>query len=186
MEPPVGPEPVSMHEDTTSAIQSIQTAASRHAEEFGEVIQIKREQLDIERAAGRERIMKKLRQEHARLDEEREVRIKGLETVLAQVKASFESESALRDSKDLERHEAFRVQLNDITNLVQEQWDECSGKKELMDERWNEERNRRAEKDAQIDNLYDIVTKIIEDREAERIRKQGERIAVESRPGNLT
>jgi hypothetical protein len=46
--------------------------------------------------------------------------------------------------------------------------------------------NRRVEKDAQIGNLYDMVTRIIEDREAERIRREEERIAAESRPGMLT
>ncbi|KAF9647115.1 hypothetical protein BDM02DRAFT_3251176 [Thelephora ganbajun] len=52
-----------------------------------------------------------------------------------------------------------------------------------MDERWNEKMNRRVEKDAQIGNLYDMVTRIIEDRETERIRREDERIAAESRPG---
>ena len=52
-----------------------------------------------------------------------------------------------------------------------------------MDERWNEKMNRRVEKDAQIGNLYDMVTRIIEDRETERIRREEERIAAESRPG---
>ena len=86
----------------------------------------------------------------------------------------------------LERDEGVHAQLIDITNLVQEQRDECIKKKELMDERWNEKMNRRVEKDAQIGNLYDMVTRIIEDREAERIRREEERIAAESRPGMST
>jgi hypothetical protein len=68
-----------------------------------------------------------------------------LETELAQVKADLEAERALRVSEeadrrererleDLERHEAVHAQLSDITNLVQEQRDECVKKKELMDE----------------------------------------------------
>ena len=52
-------------------------------------------------------------------------------------------------------------------------------------ERWNEKMNRRVEKDAQIGNLYDMVTRIIEDREAERIHREEERIAAKSRPGML-
>lgn len=44
-----------------------------------------------------------------------------------------------------------------------------------MDERWNEKKNRRVVKDAQSDNLYEMVKKIIE-----------ERIAAESRPSMLT
>ena len=141
-----------------------------------------------------ERITEELRRERTRVDDEREARITELEAELAQAKADLENERALRvseeadrrereRSEDLERHEGVHAQLGDITNLVQQQRDECITKKELMDERWNEKMNRRVEKDAQIGNLYDMVTRIIEDREAERIRREEERIAAESRPG---
>ena len=55
-----------------------------------------------------------------------------------------------------------------------------------MDERWNEKMNRRVEKDVQIGNLYHMATRIIEDGETERTRREEERIAAESRPGTLT
>ena len=173
MEPAIGPEPVSIHEDAAPTIQPVQTAASPHM------------------------MMEAIRQERARLDEERKARVTELETELVQVKADLEAERALRvseeadlrereRSEDLERHEAVHTQLSDITNLVQEQQDEFVRMGELMDERWNEKMNRRVEKDAQIGNLYDMVTRIIEDREAERVRREEERIAAESRPGALT
>ena len=193
-------EHVSIPEDAASIVQSMRTAAARHAEEIREIVELEREQMANERAelaAERERMMEELHQERARLDEGREARVAELETELAQVKADLEAERALRvseeadrrereRSEDLERHEAVHTQLSDITNLVQEQRDECARKKELMDERWSEKMNRRVEKDAQIGNLYDMVTRIIEDREAERIRREEERIAAESRPGTLT
>ena len=200
VEPASRPEPVSIPEDAASIVQSMQTAAARHAEEIREIVELEREQMANERAelaAERERMIEECRQERARLDAEKEARIAELETELVQVKADLEAERALRvseeadrrereRSEDLERHEAVHTQLGDITNLVQEQRDECARKKELMDERWNEKMNRRVEKDAQIGNLYDMVTRIIEDREAERIRREEERIAAESRPGVLT
>ena len=197
---PVEPaEPVLIHEDAASIVQSMRTAAARHAEEIREIVESEREQMADERAevaAERQRMMEELRQERARMDEEREARIRELEAELTQVKADLENERALRVSEeadrrererleDLERDEGVRAQLGDITNLVQEQRDECTKKKELMDERWNEKMNRRVEKDAQIGNLYDMVTRIIEDREAERIRREEERIAAESQPGTL-
>jgi len=200
VEPAAGPEPVLIPEDAASIVQSMRTAAARHAEEIREIVELEREQMANERAelaAEREGMMEEFRQERARLDEERQAKITELETELAQVKADLEAERALRVSEeadrrererleDTERHEGVHAQLSDITNLVQEQRDECTRKKELMDERWNEKMNRRVEKDAQVGNLYDMVTRIIEDREAERIRREEERIAAESRPGTLT
>jgi hypothetical protein len=192
MEPAVGPEPVSIYEDVASTIQPTQTTASRRAEEIGEIAQPEREKIAIDRAelAEREKVMEELRQERASLDGER---ITELETELAQVKADLEAERALKDSEadrrererleEIERRESIRAQLSDITNLIQEQQDKDAKKEELMDERWNEKMNRRMEKDTQIGNLYDMVTRIIEDREAERIRREEERIAADSRPG---
>jgi hypothetical protein len=199
VEPGVPPEPVPIPEDAASIIQSMRTAAARHAEEIREIVELEREQMANERAefaAERERMMEELSQERARLDAEKEARVLELQAELEKVKADLEAERALRVSEeadqrerergeDLERHESFYAQLGDITNLVQEQRDECIKKKELMDERWSEKMNRRVEKDARIGNLYDMVTRIIEDREAERIQREEERIAAESRPGML-
>ena len=200
--------PTELPEDAASIVQSMRTAAARHAEEIREIVELEREQIANERAQladERARMMEELRQERARLDAEKEARISELQAELEKVKADLEAERALRVSEeadrrerermeDSERHEGVHAQLIDITNLVQEQREECIRKKELMDERWNEKMNRRVEKDAQIGNLYDMVTRIIEDREAERVRREEEkeeervrreeeRVAAESRPG---
>jgi hypothetical protein len=193
VEPAAPPESVSIPEDAASIVQSVQTAAVLHAEEIRRIIDTEREQMADER----ERMMEELRQERALLDAEKDTKISELQTELERVKADLEAERALRVSEeadrreregleDSERHDALRAQLSDVTNLVQEQRDECIRKKELMDERYNEKLTRRVEKDAQIGNLYDMVTRIIEDREVGRVRKEDERIAAESRPGTLT
>ena len=197
---PLAQEPVPIHEDAASIIQSMRTAAARHAEEIREIVELEREQMANERAelaAERERMMDDLHRERAQLDAEKEAKISELQGELERVRGELEAERALRvseeadrrereRSEDLERHENVHAQLNDITNLVQEQRDQCARKKELMDERWNEKMNRRAEKDLQIGNLYEMVTRIIEDREAERIRMEEERRDAESRPGMIT
>jgi len=186
MEPAKGPELVSVHDDTVSNARATEAIATRHTEDIVEIVRLEREQMANERAelaAERERMMEEFRQERARLDEERQARITELETDLVQVKADRRERERLEDT---ERQDFIRAQLNDVVNIVQGQWDECTRKKELMDERQNEKVNRRVEKDALICNLYDMVTRIIEDREAERIRREEERIAAESRPGTLT
>ena len=199
MEPAAHPEPVPIPEDAASIIQSMQTAAARHAEEIREIVELEREQMANERAelaADRQRMMEELSEERARLDAEKEARIAELQAELEKVKADLEEARGMRITEeesrrererleDLERHESFYAQLNDITNLVQEQRVECAKKKELMDERWNEKMTRRVEKDDRIGNLYDMVAKIIDDREAERVLREEERIAAESRPGML-
>lgn len=193
------PGPVPIHEGGAPVAESMQAAAARRAEEIRDTVELEREQMATERAevaAERERMMEELREERARLVAE-------LQTALAMVKADLEiakvdlrAERALRISdetdrrerermEDLERHEGLYAQLNDITNLVQEQRDECFRVKESTDERWNEKMNRRVEKDAQIGNLYDMVVRIIDDRETERIRMEEEKIVAESRPGTL-
>lgn len=197
VEPGAPPEPVSIPEDAASIIQSMRTAAARHAEEIREIVELEREQMANERAefaAERERMMEELSRERARLDAEKETRVAELQAELEKVKADLEEERALRVSEeadrrerermeDTERHESLYAQLGDITNLVQDQRNECIKKKELMDERWNEKMNRRVEKDARIGNLYEMVARIIEDREAERVQREEEKIAAESRPG---
>jgi len=193
MEPTPGPESVLIHDDTRSTVQRTQTGAGRNVEGVREIVeQMAKERAEL--ASEREMMMEELRQERVRMSEERQAGIRELKAELAMMKADFESERALKASEevdrrerermeDSERYEGICAQLGDITNLVQEQRDECIRKKELMDERWGEKTNRRVEKDGQFGNLYDMVTRIIEDREAERIRREEERIAAESRPG---
>ena len=100
--------------------------------------------------------------------------------------AVITEEAATREQERqeaLERDEAVRNQLGDITNLVQDQRDECARKRELMDERWVEKQTRREQKDTKMQDLYDMVAKIVEDREAEKVRAEEERIANEGKPG---
>ena len=196
----IPPEPIPIQEDAAAIVESMRAAAAQHAEEIRQIVDLERQQIAEERTqliTDRETMMEELREAHARLDAEKEAKISDLQAELERVKADLEAERALRVSEeadrrerermeDLERHEGVRAQLGDITNLVQEQRDACARKKELMDERWNEKMNRRVEKDTQIGNLYDMVTRIIDDREAERIRREDERIAAESRPGTLS
>ncbi|KAH7904706.1 hypothetical protein BJ138DRAFT_1018746 [Hygrophoropsis aurantiaca] len=77
----------------------------------------------------------------------------------------------------------MRGQLGDITNLVQDQRDACAAKKEVADQRWEEKQGRREHKDAQMQELRDMVFRLVEDREADKIRQEEERLANEGKPG---
>jgi hypothetical protein len=188
---------VARDDDAVSVVDTMRRAASIHADEIRETVRLEREQTEREReaaAAEREQLLADAREERSRFEQEREERIRALEEELASVKAELEGERQLRVTEEaerrerermenLERDEAMRSQLNDITNLVQEQRDVCARKKDLMDQRWEEKMNRRGEKDNQLSGLYDMINKIIEDREAERVRLDEERIAAEAKPG---
>jgi len=129
-----------------------------------------------------------------RTEDEREARIRALEAELATVKAELDNERQQRVTEEaetrererqetLDRDEAVRNQLGDITNLIQDQRDVCARKKELMDERWEEKQVRREDKDSKLAELRDMVTKIIQDREEDRLKAEEDRVAAEARPG---
>lgn len=187
-------------EDAHSIIGSMRTAAHDAASRpAAEILETVREEMAREREAAqaeRERCRTDAAVERARLDEEHGERVRALEAELANVKAELENERQLRFTEEaetrererqenLERDEAVRAQLGDITNLVQDQRDACARKKELMDERWEESQARRADKDSKMQELRDMVAKLVEDREADRVRAEEERIAAEGRPGML-
>lgn len=156
-------------------------------------------ELDAERARHRQ----EWEADRAREREECESRIRALEetnarllaqndSLLAQIESerqgnlTEEAENRERARQEaLERDEAVREQLGDITNLVQDQRDECARKKELMDERWTDKLRRREDKDEKLQSLYDMVTRLVEDREAEKARADEERQAAEGKPGRL-
>ena len=95
-----------------------------------------------------------------------------------------EAETREREKQEcLERDEGIRNQLSDISNLVQDQATEIQRKRELAEERAAEKMSRREEKDMKFLALQDMVQRIVEDREAERIRAEEERIANEGKPG---
>jgi len=102
-----------------------------------------------------------------------------------QQKITYEAENRERERQEaLERNKSVRNQLGDITNLVQDQRDECARKNALMDERWEEKQTRREQKDSKMQDLYDMVAKIVQDREMETIRAKG-RLANEGKLGTL-
>jgi len=51
-----------------------------------------------------------------------------------------------------------------------------------MDQRWEEKQGRRAEKDAQFHELKDMVSRLIQDREADRIQEEERRLQEEGKP----
>ncbi|KAF7978738.1 hypothetical protein HWV62_44744 [Athelia sp. TMB] len=186
--------PSSIHESIYTAAQD---AAAHHAADIMEIVRLEREAMMQEREAAeadRQRMQAELEEERARNHELQDVRIRELEDELASVKAELENEKQLRLTEEaetrererqesLERDEAVRNQLGDITNLVQDQRDECERKKALMEERFAEKEARREQKDMRMQDIYDMVARVVEDREAEKIRAEEERLANEGKPG---
>ncbi|KIM92330.1 hypothetical protein PILCRDRAFT_119040 [Piloderma croceum F 1598] len=186
--------PTSIHESMHTAAQD---AASRHADDIMETVRLEREELAREReaaAADRERLRAEQDAARVRAEEECQAKISALEEELARVREELENERQQRITEEaetrerermesLERDEAVRNQLGDITNLVQDQREECARKKELMDERWTEKQTRREHKDSKMQDLYDMVAKIVEDREVDKIKAEEARLANEGKPG---
>jgi hypothetical protein len=206
--PPPGPVPVPVihvtepsHVETESIIGSIrqvaEDATTRYAADILETVRAERDELGREReaaAAERQRLHDELEAERTRVATERDQRIRALEAELAECRDHLENERQLRITEEaetrererqeaLERDEAIRNQLLDITNLVQDQRDLCVRKKELMDSRWEEKQGRREDKDARMAEIRDTVARIIQDREADRLRAEEERAAAQERPG---
>jgi len=193
--PPIPVPPPNGPGDNASIIESMhaasQEAASRHATDILETVQLEREQFERERqdiAAERERERAEFNAERARMDDERAQRIHELEEELARVRGDLDNERQMRQTENEERaaanerDEGMRAQLGDITQLVSEQRDECIRKRELMDERWDEKQGRRAEKDAQFRELKDMVSRLIQDQEADRIQADERRRQDEEKP----
>jgi hypothetical protein len=198
---PVPPSPEAPQAETESIVGSVRQAAqdatTRYSAVILETVKAEREEMAREREAAeaeRERLREEVEAERNRLTEEREARIQALEAELMAVRNELENEKQLRITEEaetrererqetLERDEAIRNQLVDITNLIQDQRDLCVRKKELMDERWEEKQGRREHKDSRLAEIYDMVAKIIQDRETDRLRAEEERAAAEARPG---
>ncbi|KII91823.1 hypothetical protein PLICRDRAFT_38680 [Plicaturopsis crispa FD-325 SS-3] len=180
-----------------SIIDATRQAAGRHADDILDVVKQEREEMAKEREAAqaeRERLHAEAEAERVRFAEEREARILALEAELASVREELMNEKTQRvqeenDARERERQEALerdegvRNQLGDITNLVQDQRDCCTQKKELMEERWAEKQTRRVAKDNQMQSIFDMLAQMNEDREAERRRQEEERLAAEGKPG---
>lgn len=147
-------------------------------------------------AADEERAQLHAQLEDARLEREaeRDAKIAALEDELAQVKEELENEKQQRMQEDadtrererqeaLERDEGVREQLSDITNIVQAQRDEDERLAQEAEARFQDKITRQEAKDAQMSNLVDMVQQMMDDREAEKIRAEEERIANEGKPG---
>ena len=191
---PSSHRPVSIHESMATAAQD---AAQRYAADIMETVRLEREEMAREREAARaEREALEAQREAERLhkEEQCEEKIRALEAELAAVKEELRNERDQRTAEEaetrerekqqcLERDEGIRNQLSDISNLVQDQAAEIQRKRELAEERAAEKMSRREEKDMKFLALQDMVQRIVEDREAERIRAEEERIANEGKPG---
>jgi hypothetical protein len=179
------------------SVRSASVVAPPQPADINEALRAQREELARERElerAERERLLADAEAERTLRNQEREDRIQALENELAAVKAELENERQLRateeaDAKEREqqetqeRDEGIRNQLGDITNLIQDQADACARKKELMDQRWEESQARQEAQDAKCQEMFDMVAKMVEDRDADRVREEEERIANEGRPG---
>ncbi|RXW16930.1 hypothetical protein EST38_g8920 [Candolleomyces aberdarensis] len=175
--------------DVITIAATIREAAEQHAADVLETIRLEREEFARERAeaaAERERLEQEAAAERERLLEDRDERIRALEDELQKVKdelanereARLTEEAAAREQDRAERmarDDAFEKQLSDITNLVQEQRDECERKKELMEVRWADKEDRRTGKYNQMLELMDMVQQLHNDTANDRARAAEER-----------
>lgn len=174
-----GAEGLGSAERPASIIETIRSsardAAVQRDTQIAEIVKGEREetarQFDLV-MEDRRRHDEELAEERRRLHEERDRRIVELEEELARVRGELDNEKQLRITEEaerremeraetIERDEAVRQQLGDITNLVQEQRDECQMKKELSEERWNEKLTRREEKKADMDALKEMMSEML-------------------------
>jgi hypothetical protein len=180
-----------MAESLRSAAQD---AATRHAEDIIDIVKGEREELAKERDMAQSEWERLLAQSDAERAAIKDGRIHALENELADVKSDLENERQLRATEEaerrereraesLEREEGVRNQLSDITNLLQDLREDCARKRETSDDRWREQQERNERKDALCQEIHDLVARMIEDRDADRIREDEERLATESKPG---
>ncbi|KAH9947808.1 hypothetical protein B0H21DRAFT_778320 [Amylocystis lapponica] len=176
--------------ETQSVIESIRTvaqdAATRHAQDILDTVRMEREELAHEREvaqAERERLQAEAAAAYEARFSEEQARVRALEEELAAVRVELENERQLRMSEEaerrerermemLERDEAMRTQLGDLTNIVSEQRDELARKREVMDERFAAKEERRQDKDTRWTELRDMVRQVVADREADRERME--------------
>ncbi|KAI0698973.1 hypothetical protein C8T65DRAFT_581645 [Cerioporus squamosus] len=167
---------VPMDADAVSLVETVQRAASLHAEEIREIVRAEREELQREREAAqaeRERAQAEEAAEKARMHEEYQAHIRSLEAELEAVRKELEDEKMARATDEAERRERERAemlehndlmrnQLGDLTNLVTEQRDEMAQKRQLMDERWEVKQSRWEQKDAEDAQTRNMLQQILE------------------------
>lgn len=175
----------------------VEGVASRHAEDILETVRLEREEFAREREAAateRERLMNEAEETRRQFQEEQAARIRALEEELAVVKADLQGEKQARMAEEadirereraesLERDELLRAQLNDITNLLQDNRDITAQKKIDSDNRYAEKAARRQNKAVETLELREMIQKIHDDLQAEIQRATDERIQNQSKPG---
>lgn len=175
----------------------VEGVASRHAEDILETVRLEREEFAREREAAateRERLMNEAEETRRQFQEEQAARIRALEEELVVVKADLQGEKQARMAEEadirereraesLERDELLRAQLNDITNLLQDNRDITAQKKIDSDNRYAEKAARRQNKAVETLELREMIQKIHDDLQAEIQRATDERIQNQSKPG---
>lgn len=157
-----------------------------------ETVRLERELLEKEReqnAAERERERAELDAERQRINQEREVRVRELEEELERIRAELDSERQLRMTETeeartaaTERDEALRNQLADIANMVQQNHACCEDNKAANEAQWSEKQQWKTERDNQIQELLDVVARIVDEQGAARQREEELRQENENKP----
>ncbi|KAK7678727.1 hypothetical protein QCA50_018309 [Cerrena zonata] len=170
--------------DVDAERRTLVEATSRYSQELRDIIEAERDearrQIDAERAE-RERRDEELAAERQRMDEEHQTHVRLLQEQIAALQAEKDERQA-REMEDAQRHENERgedneraeqqaAQLADITNLVSEQRDECVRKRELQDQRWEEKQERRQMKDMMLNNMQEMISRLIQEKEECKIRE---------------
>ena len=194
--PPVSVVPVAEkpgREEERADLESIESTphqvAARPADDILELIQLAKDEFAKERerfADEKNTFIDQLREEKNSIIEEKDNRIRALEDEMQQLRGEFQAERQQYATEESERREQerqermadsndMRAQLSDLTNLVQDSHNMNEEKKATGDERYMEKQTRRQDKDAQNIELRDMVQKILDDRELDRLRCEDEK-----------
>lgn len=190
--PPVDPEQMSMIDSIRAATSD---AASRHSSDIMETVRMEREEAASERASlAAERDQERARLDEARrqIDEDHATRTAALEdelartrTELAEVKQMRMTEQNEAQMAAIERDEALRNQLADLTTMIQQNQTLCEEKRALMEEHWAEKQRWKEERDGQMQELMGMVSRLVDEQAAARQREEEQRQANEGKPGEL-
>jgi DNA repair exonuclease SbcCD ATPase subunit len=195
---PVTIADVTDKESDRVSIATFRRATEQHVAEVLETVRFEREEFARERAAldaKREEALQKAEEERNKALADRDDRIRALEEELQKVKdelanereARLTEEAAAREqdrTERLERDTAFERQLGDITNLVQEQRDDCERKKEEEERNREEKERRRNAKEYSMFELRDMVTKLHDDLANDRERAEADRSLCATKEGS--
>jgi hypothetical protein len=160
--------------DAQPVAGSVRSASDVAPADINEALRAQREEPGCEREleqAERERLV-------ANAEAERALRIQAFEGELAAVKAELENERQLRATEEADAKKRELQETRERDEGIRNQL-------EKMDQRWEESQARQEAQDARCQEMFDMVARIVEDREADRVRTEEERIANEGRPGRF-